>query len=164
MRYGILAIVTLFVLVACSPPGGGPATPVTANVTGYWVSTLSTNFYKLNQSGTEVTGQWYVTLNRQSLAVADYVYECGILGGRIDGRTLTLEIIMTPRNCPTVVDAGEEAVATIVGQVKGDSFSGDVTLVTTITVGGVERQETEFYSTDLENVPASDDRVQFEID
>lgn len=163
MRYVVVAL--LLVLVACSPGGAPSGGPVAANYAGYWVVSTGTAFYKLDQSGSEVTGRYYHTLERQSLALADYVYECGVLGGQVSGRTLTLEVIRTSQNCPTVVDAGREIRATVTGQVQGDSFSGTVSWTRLVVVGGIEQvEETGSYSTEWENVEPTDRRVQYDID
>ena len=118
------------------------------NVLGYWITSSNSEFYRLNQSGSKVTGEYYYTLGGQALGIADYVYECGLLSGQVNGRTLSIELIRTPQNCPTNVDAGREIRVTISGEVRGDSFSGDVTLVIVTTVGGIEQiEETLSYST-----------------
>ena len=163
--YVALVAALLLGLVACSPggaPGGGS---VAVNVTGYWVPKTSTSFYRLKQSGSEVTGEFYVTEGRVALGFADYVYECGLLGGKVDGRTLTIEVIMTPQNCPISIDAGREARNAVTGQVRNDSFSGTVNWTTFIVVGGTRQvDETGSYSTEWENVEPTDLRVQYRID
>ena len=159
-----LTTVLLLGLVACSPGGAPSGGPVAANYAGYWVVQLNTSFYKLRQFGAEVTGKYYHTLGNQALGSARYVYECGILGGKVNGRTLDLEIISTRQNCPSRISIGVEEIATISGQVQGDSFSGTVTITTITTVGGIETRETRTYTTKWTNVPASDLRVQYDID
>ncbi|MDE0397329.1 MAG: hypothetical protein OXL96_05960 [Candidatus Poribacteria bacterium] len=166
--YVALVVALLLGLVACSPSGGGP-TGAAVNVTGYWVNSLNTNFYRLRQSGSEVMGEHYTTLGGQALGIADYVYECGLVGGQVSGRMLNLEIVMTLQNCPTLAGAGiivsgGEMRVTFNGQVKGDSFSGSSTVVITNTVGGVEMTETEMGTIRLENVESTDLRVQYRLD
>lgn len=161
----VLAIALLLGLVACSPGGAPSGGPVTANVAGYWVVSAGTSFYVLEQSGSEVTGKFYVTEGGTALTFADHVYECGLLGGKVSGRTLTIETIMTPQNCPISIDSGRELRFAITGQVGDDSFSGTVNWTSFIVVGGTRQVEgTGSYSTSWENVPSTDPRVQYRLD
>ncbi len=165
MRYVALVAALLLGLMACSPGGAPSGGPVAVNVSGYWVVQSGTSFYKLEQSGSEVTGSFFLTAGREALTFAEYVYECGLLGGRVNGRTLTLEIITTSQNCPIREDAGRETRHTITGQVRNDSFSGTVSWTSLVVVGGIEQvEETGSYSTEWENVESTDRRVQFNID
>ena len=152
-------------LVACSPggaPGGGAPT---ANFAGYWVLQSGDAFYKLEQSGSDVTGRYFVTSGVEALTFADFVNECGLIGGKVSGRTLTLEVIRTARNCPAFFDVGEELRGTATGQIQGDFFSGTWTYTFVTIVGGVETvQRTGSNPTKWENVPADDPRVQFILD
>lgn len=135
------------------------------NYAGYWIVQAGTSFYKLEQSGSEVTGRFFVTQGIESLSYADYVYECGLLGGKVSGRTLTLEVIRTSPNCPILIDPGREVRATISGEVRGNTFSGTVSWTRLIVVGGIEQvEDTGSYTTQWENVSADDPRVQWEID
>ncbi len=160
-----LATTLLLVLVACSPGGAPSGGQVAVNVTGYWVVQSGTSFYKLEQSGTEVTGRFFVTSGGIALTFADSVYECGLLGGQVSGRTLTIEVIMTPQNCPISIDTGREGRNAVTGQVRNDSFSGTVNWTTFVVVGGTRQvDETGSYSTSWENVDSTDLRVQYRID
>lgn len=156
---GLLMAMLLLGLVACSPGGAPSGGPVAANYAGYWVWTdgaalfNNRSYFKLNQSGANVTGQFYITGSiLTSLERADLVSKCGALSGNVRGKTLTLRVDFTPQNCPTLdIDGGFTAT----GQIKGDntfvgSHTGDG--------GGVGRKD----STIWENVPANDPRVNFD--
>ena len=137
MFRAFLATVLLVGLVACSPggaPGGGEPT---ANVSGFWVVQGGNSFYELEQSGTQVSGEFYLTFGNEDLATAQYVHECGDLSGQVSGRTLTLKAVRTIENCPTeIIDADVKVTLIITGQVQGDSFSGNLSFTETSLAGG----------------------------
>ena len=154
-----LATTLLLVLVACSPGGAPSGGPVAANYAGYWVWTdgvslfNDSSFFKLNQSGSRVTGQWYVTYNLTYLRYADSVSKCGALSGNVRGKTLTLRVDLTSQNCPELdINGGFTAT----GQLKDDMFVGSYVG----DGGGVGRKDSVIW----ENVPADDPRVDFNID
>ena len=157
MFRALLATALLLGLVACSSGGTPSGGPATANVAGYWVLSAGIGFYELEQSGSDVTGRYFHTLGGQALTFADSVYECGLIGGKVSGRTLTLEVIRTAQNCPALIDTGEEVRGTVTGQVRGDSLSGTFAYTLVNVVGGVETvRETGSNPTEWENVPATD--------
>ncbi len=157
----VLMAALLLVLVACSPGGAPSGGPVAANYAGYWVWTdgfalfNNRSFFKLNQSGSRVTGQFYITYDLFiSLRQADSVSKCGTLNGNVKGKTLSLRVDLTPQNCPELDLHGG---FTATGQIRDDntfvgSYVGDG--------GGLSRQD----SVTWENVSANDPRVDFNID
>ena len=161
MRLLALVVLLLGLMVGCSPGGAPSGAPPAENYAGYWVWTGGfalfnySSFFKLSQSGARVTGQFYIAPNPAFtlLRTADTVSKCGSLSGNVRGKTLTLRVDLTPANCPELDLHGG---FTATGQVRDDdtfvgSMEGDG--------GGISRRD----SITWENVPASDPRVDFDI-
>ncbi len=117
-RPALLSVACALTLSAC---GSTPA-PTPLSVTGTWLGHVEadTSGVKLVliQDGDAVTG----TFSSASRSTPNTFRLWGNLTGRLDGRTLTLQVVGDPVEHPN-------ATATFLGIVEGNRYDGNVTTV-----------------------------------